>query len=121
MNFFPKRSFPFYQHIILHNIYPWFYTLYIHICHFPLTTIVLLHNIYRCIPYNIHDICHLGFVKVAKFFEDALEDHGLQLKLRQQGNVFFLHLLGQLTHLLLEYVRQYKSKAGSPLITRITS
>ena len=29
-----------------------------------------------------------------KFFKSALDDPDLQLKLREDGNIFFLHLLG---------------------------
>ena len=37
----------------------------------------------------------LPFHKVEAFFEAAREDVDLQLKLRQEGIVFFLHLLGE--------------------------
>ena len=34
------------------------------------------------------------FDKIQTFFDKAIEDNELQIKLRQHGNVFFLHLLG---------------------------
>ena len=37
----------------------------------------------------------MPFHKVEAFFETAREDVDLQLKLRQEGIVFFLHLLGE--------------------------
>ena len=50
------------------------------------------------------------FDRVESFFQSAANNHSLQLQLRENGNVFFLHLLGCDTngHVHKPHSKQYK-------------